>query len=832
MERRAARHRTDRPVANRSRSWIVHGPEVAITRMSSLADRLPPEDSGAGAPEGSSSRAGISPTIKRNAARWVAVLLALNVAMGMAYSVVILRRDGDRYRDIGATIARIEERLSLQHSLLGEASSSPAVSVGARPTVLIAGLRSISSAVEGDLASFERGASPLEVAAGIPGATRAHLRLVADEIARVAGGSQGDESRADLATSFERLDARLAEARSAAVERGADALRTADIESVLMMGLAALMAVLLNKKFNSARRGAAERAAHERAEAEARFRSLVQNANDVILICAPDTTIRYQTPSAMTVLGFGDDELLDTRLSELVHPHDAGRVLALCSEIGAHPGAARMIDWRMRHADGSWVHISSTASNMIDDPNVGGLVMTLRDNSEQKSLEEQLTHQAFHDSLTKLANRALFSDRVGHALMRADRTGHDAIVLFVDVDDFKTVNDSLGHAAGDDLLIEIAARLEGAVRPSDTVARLGGDEFAILLEDMSNITDAQIVAERILTDFESSIEIQNRELFVRASIGIASSANREEGAEELLRNADVAMYTAKGAGKGTYVIFEPTMHEAALDRLELKGAMERALEFDEFRLHYQPIVDLTTGGICGVEALVRWQRGDTLVPPMDFIPLAEETGFIHKLGSWVLMEACRQGREWQERYPLAEPLGINVNVSVQQILQPTLVEAVSAALFESGLDPATLTLEITEHDLLRGIDEVVGRLEALKTLGVRIAIDDFGTGYSSLSYLGRFPVDVLRIDRSFMARLAEEGEAALTEAVVQLGRTLSLEVVAEGIEELEQLLVLRTLDCGRGQGFYFARPLDHKACQELMDRGLSPMAAGRPKAEA
>ena len=746
--------------------------------------------------------------LRDRAFKWLAVLAAINVAVGMAYSVAVLRRDGDRHREVSAVILLIEERLGLQQSLLvaGDSDSSDA-----RDEALM----SLSDAIQEDAAQLQR-RSLLEQDVSLSRSVVHHLQLVDGEVSR-----QDSTALPSVITArVEQLKARLASARSEHVERAQDAFRTADIESVLMMALAALMAVLLHKKFTSARRSADERAARAKVQSEARFRSLVQNAKDVILICDLDTTIKYQTPSAETVLGFGHEGLVETRLTELAHPNDARRLFAFCHEIGAHPGDSRTTEWRMKHRDGYWMHIESVASNLIDDPNVRGLVVTVRDISAQKSLEQQLKHQAFHDSLTNLANRALFNDRVGHALMRADRSSTGTAVLFVDIDDFKNVNDSLGHAAGDDLLIEVANRLEKAVRPSDTVARLGGDEFGVLLEDVSDADAPKTIADRVLNELGVPVHLSDRELFIRASIGIAVSGRGEEGADELLRNADVAMYMAKGAGKGTYAVFEPNMHVAAMGRLEMKAALERGVENGEFLLHYQPIVDLGTGEVCAVEALIRWQRDDELVPPSDFIPLAEETGVIHKIGYWVLTQACLQARKWQNRYPATPPLGMNVNISARQLLQPGLVEVVTEALAESGLEAGTLTLEITESDLLLETEEIVSRLQDLKELGVRLAIDDFGIGYSSLSYLGKFPVDVLKIDRSFMTRLTSETDPALTQAVVELGHRLSLEVVAEGIEEQNQLTALRALKCGRGQGFFFARPLEVRGVEELMDRGL------------
>ena len=809
----------------------IFGPEAAARRwtgyMSSKAAQGPSGEVMATTSAGAARLASrLSARLRGTAGRWLAVVLAVNVAVGMAYSVAVLRRDGDRHREIGSTMMVIEERVDLQGSLVMGASAVGDGRNEARPAAFSGGLRSLSAAIREDVAHLRRLGSTVGPDATVNLAVERHLQLVARGIDGLETGGATEETTESISESRDRLKTQLSAARESHDERASDAYRTADIESILMMGLAALMAVLLHKKFISARRLADERAARERAQGEARFRSLVQNANDVILICDLDTAITYQTPSAKAVLGFEHDELVGRRLTDLAHPNDVRRLFSFCHEIGAHPGGARTISWRMKHRDDFWIHVESAASNLIEDPSVRGLVLTLRDVSAQKSLEQQLKHQAFHDSLTNLANRALFIDRVGHALMRASRSNKDTAVLLVDIDDFKTINDSLGHSAGDDLLVEIAQRLERAVRPSDTVARLGGDEFAVLLEDIGDTSDAQMVADRVMSGLGTRVEISDRELFVHASIGIASSSTTEEGAEELLRNADVAMYMAKGAGKGMYMVFEPTMHAAALDRLELKVALERGVESGEFRLHYQPIVDLTTGEICGMEALVRWQRGDELVPPLDFIPVAEETGLIHKLGSWVLDEACRQAKKWQTLHRIDPPLGMNVNISARQVLQPALVEAVRNALSQSGLEPGTLTLEITESDLVLETEEIVGRLKELKNLGVRLAIDDFGTGYSSLSYLEKFPIDVLKIDRSFMTRLADETDRGLTHAILEIGRTLDLEVVAEGIEDDRQLAALRGLECRRGQGFLFSRPLDEETMKKLLARGLPLSTTG------
>jgi len=434
----------------------------------------------------------------------------------------------------------------------------------------------------------------------------------------------------------------------------------------------------------------------------------------------------------------------------------------------------------------------------------------------REQLEAELAHQAMHDALTGLSNRRLCRERVASALELADAQGHHAAVLFLDLDDFKTVNDSLGHAAGDRLLVEVAERLLNATRGCDTVARLGGDEFAVLLKKVQSEGDPAVVAERIAAALRQPFVLDGKEMFVGTSIGIARSIPGDS-AEDLLRNADLAMYEAKSRGKGIYRLFEPSMHEIARERLEIEADLRTALDRGEFRLLYQPVVDLETREMVSVEALVRWEhptRG--LVSPVDFIPAAEATGLIVPLGRWVLGEACRQAVLWEPEpvdaaaraIDAAPALAINVNLSGRQLQDPALMDDVATALAESGLDPHRLVLEITETVLMQRTEETLEALHALKALGVRLAIDDFGTGYSSLSYLQRFPVDVLKIDRSFIKDIGHaENNAAIARTVIALGDLLSLRTVAEGIETPEQLARLKTLGCVHGQGYHFSRPV-------------------------
>ena len=432
-------------------------------------------------------------------------------------------------------------------------------------------------------------------------------------------------------------------------------------------------------------------------------------------------------------------------------------------------------------------------------------------------LKEELRHQAFHDSLTGLPNRTLFTERVAFALTRQARVKQPLAVLFLDLDDFKTINDSLGHSVGDQVLVTVAERLRRCLRPTDTVARLGGDEFGILLDDMSDAGDALIAAERIMASLNVPANLEGRDVSIRASLGITLDAHGAE-AETLLRNADLAMYTAKRRGKGRYQVFEDNMHTEMVERLELTAHLRSGLKHDEFSIHYQPIVHLDTGRIAGVEALARWNhptRG--LLRPAEFIPLAEETGLIIPLGQSILEEASHRARTWQRGLGDDQLFTMSVNLSPKQLLDPNLVKHVADALGDSALDPSSLILEITEDVFMQEAEGTLMRLRELKDLGVRLAIDDFGTGYSSLSYLERFPVDMLKIAKPFVDGLGKgPQESPLVEAVIRIGDALGLETVAEGIERAEQWDRLKDLHCEQGQGFYFAHPLEDGRVQGFL----------------
>lgn len=454
----------------------------------------------------------------------------------------------------------------------------------------------------------------------------------------------------------------------------------------------------------------------------------------------------------------------------------------------------------------------------------------LKDITDRKRLEEELHHRAFHDPLTDLPNRALFMDRLDRALARCARRGEGLAVLFMDLDDFKVINDSLGHEVGDDLLVDVAGRLAGCVRPQDTVARLGGDEFVVLLEDLGEAEEAPRAAHRIADAVRQPFRVGGRELVATMSVGIAFGGDQKESPGDLLRNADLAMYRAKDAGKNGHAVFEAGMDERALKRLGLEADLRRALEGGEFRVHYQPKVGLSGNAekVVGFEALVRWEHPERgLVYPGEFISVAEETGLIIPLGRWVLEEACEQAKEWREHCSANPALKISVNLSSRQLREPGLSADVERVLAATGLDPEALILEITESMVIEGVGAAMTTLQELKALGVKIAVDDFGTGYSSLSYLKHFPVDYLKIDRSFVSGLGHDPkDEGLVSAVIELARALDLHTIAEGVETGGQLERLRSLGCEWAQGFYLWKPMPPGPASALLSSAGAPAAAG------
>jgi diguanylate cyclase (GGDEF)-like protein/PAS domain S-box-containing protein len=532
-----------------------------------------------------------------------------------------------------------------------------------------------------------------------------------------------------------------------------------------------------------------------------------------------DGTVRFVSPSAARVFGYDPSEMLRHTVSELLHPDDRERAAIFFRTAAHSPGVSGPVEWRFRQTDGSWLNAEILATNLLHDPSVKGVVLNTRDVSERRRLEEQLTHQAFHDPLTGLANRALFRDRVSHALALAQRRGSPITVLYLDLDDFKNVNDSLGHAEGDRLLIAAAERFLACARSADTVARLGGDEFAILIEGADGRDG---LPERLAAAMSHPFTLSGNQVRVTVSIGVAS-ASVDESADDLLRNADMAMYAAKRHGKGRAETYESRMYADIRERLDLEAALRAAIERRELTLFYQPIVNLQTGGIHGMEALLRWEHpqfGRLL--PQHFVPLAEETGLIVQLGAWVLAEACRQLQAWRAARP-EQALAVSINISGRQLQGAGLTEALRQTLTSSGVEPSSVVLEITESVLMQQTDAILERLQQLKSLGVRLAIDDFGTGYSSLSYLQRFPIDILKIAKPFVEEVGQGADrSALARAIVGLGDTLKLQTIAEGIERAEQRAALLELGCTLGQGHHFWPALSPAAIEELLSTARFP----------
>ena len=545
----------------------------------------------------------------------------------------------------------------------------------------------------------------------------------------------------------------------------------------------------------------------ERSAREARFKSMVQHSSDVISILNGDGKLQFVSPAVGRVFRWHAESLVGREITSLIHPDDIADSRTFLHGLAATPGRTASVVCRFLDGDGKWRHVETMCTSLLNDPTVAGMVLNTRDVSDRTRLEAELTRRAYNDPLTGLANRARFQTLVEEAIRRP-RRGANAAVIYLDLDNFKTINDSLGHLHGDQLLIEFAARLLNATRGSDTVSRLGGDEFALLLENLQHESDAIPVAERITSAMQKPFQLGGSEVVVGASIGIAH-AKPGMTAEVLLRDADVAMYVAKRDGKGRYTIFEPEMQHAVRNSQELEADLRAAIDRDEFALVYQPIVDLRDGRIVAAEALLRWDhptRG-RLTPP-SFIQSTLEPGLIVPIGRMVLQTACTQLANWRRDYPEFQDISLSVNVAGRQFQGDSFPREVAAIVETTGIPANKLVLEVTESEIMKDTHLTLTRLHTLKSLGVRVAIDDFGTGYSSLSFLQRFPVDVLKIDKSFVDQMAFEGHGhSLARMIIGLGETLGMRTIAEGIQEAEQASALREMRCELGQGYYYSAPI-------------------------
>jgi diguanylate cyclase (GGDEF)-like protein/PAS domain S-box-containing protein len=570
---------------------------------------------------------------------------------------------------------------------------------------------------------------------------------------------------------------------------------------------------------------------------EERFRSAFDNATIGMAVVSLEGRWLQVNRSLCDIVGYGEEALLGSDVQRVTHRDDLAALDEQMLRFIAGSVSSHQTEVRYCHKSGKevWAH---TGMSLVRDGEAKPLhlIFQIQDITDRKRAEEQLLHDAFHDALTGLPNRALFMDHVKMAIQRSRRSGDRLFAaLFLDLDRFKIINDSLGHMVGDQLLVGIAHRLEACLRPGDTVARLGGDEFTILLEDLSMTDDAIEVALRVQEAVTQPFNIGGHEVFTTASIGIALSNTGYERAEDLLRDADTAMYRAKLEGKKRHVVFDKAMHDRAMELLQIETDLRRAITRKEFFLNYQPIVCLETGKVASFEALVRWRHPERgLVMPGEFIPVAEETGLIVPLGLFVLNEACRQMRSWQKLGLAGDEVTMSVNLSSRQFSQTDLIEQVSSALRDAGLKAANLKLEITESMVMENIDTAIGMLAQLRGLGVGLSIDDFGTGYSSLSYLHRFPIDTLKIDRSFVTQMTDNTEnAEIVRTIVTLARSLDMHVIAEGVETDEQLRQLGGLGCDYGQGYLFSRPVGAgQAVEFLAGDEFTPLTSGREAAES
>ena len=739
------------------------------------------------------------------------VVIGMSVAVAMVTIAEMARENSDRHRRAQVLVESIQassqELNAIRAQALADALAGRTRRVQVNASLVKDGFhvwKGLTSAL-GQLRSLEpdartaalqrdtetlfiTGMDTLDTAAGLalPTALHNEQSVFVPVLDQMNAAAQGDST-------YERVVADQASSNA----------QTAFVGS-LALGLLALL--LIVGRFQRLRRTAVvevERRAIE-GRSEARLRALVEHSTDVVTVLGPDLVVQWQAASVERVLGYEAEAVIGHPLTTLVHPDDVRLVERFLAASLGRQGSHTLIA-RFGHAAGGWRTVETVVDNRVDDAAVGGLVLSMRDVTERKALEDELRHQAFHDSLTGLANRALFEDRLSHAVAISERRRSPFAVVFLDLDDFKTINDSLGHPRGDELLRAAAVRIRGILRLSDTAARLGGDEFAVLID--AGEEEARIAARRILDALATPFLIDGRELRMTASMGLALwSAGTS--VEELLRNADMAMYAAKSDGKASIRTFEPSMHREVLERLELTGELRAALAAHEFELDYQPIVELDSGRIVGVEALVRWQHPiRSRLPPDQFIGLAEETGLIVPLGLWVLETACTEARRWQLAFP-DHPLQLSVNVSTRQLHEPDFISAVGEILRATELPPESLAIEITEGLLLGDRDEVVAQLEGLKALGLRVAVDDFGTGYSSLSHLRHFPIDILKIDKSFVDGIDHDpGKAKLVHGIVNLGDSLLLDVVAEGIEQQGQANEFSGMRLPLGQGFLFFPPL-------------------------
>ncbi|GAC1446508.1 MAG: hypothetical protein NVSMB56_05860 [Pyrinomonadaceae bacterium] len=554
----------------------------------------------------------------------------------------------------------------------------------------------------------------------------------------------------------------------------------------------------------------------------ARFRSAFDYASIGMAIVSQEGRWLEVNKSLCALLGYSEKELLKIDFLAVTHQEDVPRVMSKIRELIVGKLRSCQTEKRYIHKNGAvvWVNWSVSVAHTASQSSIH-LIFQIQDITDRKRAEETLLHNAFYDALTDLPNRVLFLDHLKLGMARVKRGVGSLAVVYLDIDRFKIINDSLGHNVGDQLLTGVAGRIKRCLRPADTVARIGGDEFAILLEDIEDVSGAVVAAERLQRELSIPFNLSGREVIASASMGIALHSAEYETPDEIIRDADIAMYRAKSLGKARHEVFDKTMHDKAIERLRLETGLRAAVEtHNELFVQYQPIMDLQMKRLCGFEALVRWRHAEYgFISPADFIPIAEEIGLINHIGEWVLRTACRQIAEWQMNFPNDAPLFMSVNLSGKQFSQPDLIGTISEILEECKLQPQYLKLEITESVVMENIEDATEMLNQLKRLGVKLSIDDFGTGYSSLSYLHRFPIDYLKIDRSFVSAMGKHREnLEIVRTIISLAQNLTMQVIAEGIETNAHFALLKNLGCQYGQGYLFSRPLSaDKAEQFIID---------------
>ncbi|MCY7387819.1 MAG: EAL domain-containing protein [Burkholderiales bacterium] len=540
---------------------------------------------------------------------------------------------------------------------------------------------------------------------------------------------------------------------------------------------------------------------------EGRFKALTESAMDIVTVLDEGGVIIYQSPSVMHLLGHDPQEMLGRSQFELVHRDDAAAMRGMFRELIEHGEMTQPIEFRVRTKAGSWRTLESIGKNCLDIPEVRGIIVNTRDVTDRKAIQQRIQHLAYHDALTNLPNRSLMQDRISQAISRAERSTKKFAVMFIDIDNFKNINDTLGHDVGDELLRQVATRLTDSVRAHDTIARQGGDEFIVLLDRLEGHQGATRVAQKILDALRTAFSVSDADQHVSGSIGIALYPDDGHDAPTLLKNADTAMFHGKAQGKNTYQFFTPQMNIAVKRRAAMESNLRAAVKNGDFSLVYQPQIDLNSGEIVALEALVRWVSAQSgTIMPSEFIPLAEETGLINEIGQWVLREACLQAQRWLDAgFPRRR---VAVNLSARQLADKQFVGLLASILDDTKLDPSLLELEITESQVMRQGEGSISRLNEIASMGIQLAVDDFGTGYSSLSYLKRLPISKLKIDQSFVRDITiDPNDTAIVVAIISMAKSLDLEVIAEGIETAGQLTLLRAKGCRMGQGFYFSVPM-------------------------